>query len=367
MSPLRSSSKIGTLPLFQAMPRYTDDRGDRPERRREDHHSSRHYRGESPPRRSATERCSNEPHAYGDRSIPPFRANTSSRARPRVYSFETSNSGYRDTPPGMTRSYTTNSRPNNRPRSPSPEYVYVEPSQSRRSGPNDFFTFSSPVYEEPPEFQSRPPRSKDYHTSPSPEYVYVEPAQGRRSRTSDSFTFSSPVYEEPPEFQNRRSRTKDYPTSPSPEYVYAEPSQSSGRNEYPTCASPVYEEPSDNQGRRTNSWQQSSHSNTDSADDPTRGIDMNVVALIFVGIAFTFAQARDLQQKILHMVNFLEYYEVYLSEKEVEDIFHYMYNEREKAKKRFAIPDKDRIKEFEQVTGLRKYWVLEGHRRCRTH
>ena len=253
------------------MPRYTDDRGDRFERRREDHHSSRHYRGESPPRRSATERRSNETHTYSDRPIPPFRANTSSHARPRGYSFEASNSGYRDTPPGMTRSYTTSSRPNNRPK------------------------------------------------------------------------------------------------SPSPEYVYAEPFPSSGRIEYPTCPSPVYEEPSDNQSRRTNSRQQSSHSNTDSADDPTRGIDMKIVALIFVGIAFTFAQTKDLQQKILHMVNFLEYYEVYLSEKEVEDIFHYMYNEREKAKKRFAIPDKDRIKEFERVTGLRTYWVLEGHRRCRTH
>lgn len=301
------------------MPRYTDDRQDRFERRREDHHSSRHYRGESPLRRSATERRSNEPRTYGDRPIPPFRTNTSSNARPRVYSFETSNSGYRDTPPGMTRSYTTTSRPNNRPKSPSPEYVYVEPSQSRGSGPNDFFTFSSPVYEEPPEFQTRRSRTKDYHTPPSPEYVYVEP----------------------------------FP--------------SSGPHEYPTCPSPEYEEPSDNQGRRTNSRQQSSHSNTDSADDPTRGIDMKIVALIFVGIAFTFAKAKDLQQKILHMVNFLENYEVYLSEKEVEDIFHYMYNEREKAKKRFAIPDKDRIKEFEQVTGLRKYWLLEGHKRCRTY
>lgn len=348
------------------MPRYTDDRGDRFERRREDHHSSRHYRGESPPRRSTTERRSNEPRTYGDRPIPPFRASTSSNARPRVYSFETSNSGYRDTPPRMTRSYTTTSRPNNRPKSPSPEYVYVEPSQSRRSGPNDFFPFSSPVYEEPPAFQNRPPRPKDYHTSPSPEYVYVEPSQSRGSGPNDFFTFSSPVYEEPPEFQTRRSRTKDYHTPPSPEYVYVEPFPSSGPHEYPTCPSPEYEEPSDNQGRRTDSRQQSFHSNTDSADDPTRGIDMKIVALIFVGIAFTFAKAKDLQQKILHMVNFLENYEVYFSEKEVEDIFHYMYNEREKSKKRFAIPDKDRIKEFEQVTGLRKYWLLEGHKRCRT-
>lgn len=296
--------------------------GDHFESRREDRHSSRHHRRESPLRRSATERRSSnyyEPHDYG---------------------YE----------------YTTSDHVDDGNNTPYAEAYIFE--ASPRNDSSEHYCFSP-----------RSPSSEHYHFEAPP-----------RTPSCDPYIFeAAPRQDTAPGYGGTHSRSRranprpnDYPTSPGPEHEEPRHSRSwrshPRTNDYRTSAGPEYEATPKSHRRGANSRQQSSYFTADdSADDPTLGVNINVVALIFVGIAFTFAEITDLQQKILHMVRFLECWSVVMAEEKVETIFHYMYNERAKNSKRFTIPDTDRIGEFEKSTGLRKYWVMEGHRRFRTH
>ncbi len=99
-----------------------------------------------------------------------------------------------------------------------------------------------------------------------------------------------------------------------------------------------------------------SSNDSDTDLDPLSGVDMNIVAMIFIGISVTFNHIRDSRVYTV-MEHFFKEYHRELSRNigraRIEQIYRFM--NKEKLGKGYSNMKQERIKEFEEVSFLSKY------------